>query len=476
VSFRTRLFITYALIVFICLGMVAILMTVLLQGYRDRLTMERLDNMARPISVQVRSLIGGQVTARDLWSSLQEQAENNNVFILLGDGNGNIVRQIAPVPSSNQEQIQVSSGFPRNLIGPTQGKFQAVDGTTYLFAAYPVARVASSVAAKVDTLALAIPQAESMAIMASLFRPLLLAGMIALIISLILAFFFARSVYRPLKQVTGAAQRISQGDYDKKIPVKGPREFRDLAANFNDMAEKVKQSQLQLRHFVADVSHELKSPITSIRGFAQALIDGTANDDDKRLKAARIINDESARMRRQVDELLELARMQSGQIRIANERLDIHELLDHCVDVFSLQAQEKGVVLKATHGNKVHVLGDFDRLEELIGNLLDNAIKNTPSEGEVQISDTINDEYIEIRISDSGPGIPQEQLPYVFERFYQVTGVRTGVGLGLAIAREIALAHNGTITAESQPGEGATFIVRLPSADLPIFSKDDIHQ
>jgi two-component system sensor histidine kinase ResE len=170
-------------------------------------------------------------------------------------------------------------------------------------------------------------------------------------------------------------------------------------------------------------------------------------------------------MRRQVDELLELARMQSGQIKIANERVDIHELIDHCTDVFSLQAREKGVVLKTTHGSKAYVLGDFDRLEELIGNLLDNAIKNTTSEGEVQIFDTIYGDHIDIRISDSGPGIPLEQLPYVFERFYQVTGVRTGVGLGLAIAREIALAHNGTITAESQPGEGATFIVRLPSAD-----------
>jgi signal transduction histidine kinase len=312
--------------------------------------------------------------------------------------------------------------------------------------------------------------------MVSLLRPLLIAGVIALFISLILAFFFARSVYHPLKEVTDAAQGISRGDYDKKIQVRGPKEFRNLAANFNDMAEKVKQSQLQLRHFVADVSHELKSPITSIRGFAQALIDGTAKDEETKLKAARIINDESTRMRRQVDELLELARMQSGQIRIANERVDIHELIDHCADVFSLQAQEKGVLLKIAHGNKVQVLGDFDRLEELIGNLLDNAIKNTPFEGQVKISDTINGDHIEIRISDSGPGIPLEQLPYVFERFYQVTGVRTGVGLGLAIAKEIVLAHNGTITAESQPGEGATFIVRLPSANLPFFSKDDIHK
>jgi two-component system OmpR family sensor kinase len=464
VSFRARLFATYALIVVICLGLVALLVTVLLQGYRDRLTMERLDNMARPIYVQVRSLVLGNVTSRQLWASLEEQAQKNNVYIIMASSDGNIVRQITPGQLPYRQPIAVPpGGLPQDILEPTQGRFENTEGKTYIFAAYPLGTLASSAQIPIDTLILTVPQAGSVAILASLFRPFLLAGIVALVISLILAFLFARSVYRPLKQVTGAAQRIARGEYDQKIPVTGPREFAELATSFNDMAEKVDQSQQQLRHFVADVSHELKSPITAIQGFAQALVDGTAGDEDTRLKAARIINDESKRMKRQVDELLELARMQSGQLKVSHEPVNLSELLEHCHEFFSIQAQEKGVRLEMAVGPPVTVVGDIDRLEQLFSNLLDNAIKNSPAGGEVHLTASrFTEGYAEVKVTDSGPGIPPEQLSYVFERFYQVTGVRTGVGLGLAIAREIVLAHGGTIEVRSEPGEGAEFMVKLP--------------
>ncbi len=220
----------------------------------------------------------------------------------------------------------------------------------------------------------------------------------------------------------------------------------------------------KLRHFVADVSHQLKTPLTSIQGFAQAMLDGTAADDETRLKAVQIINDESQRMRQQVDELLELARMQAGQLKIDREHVDVKELLEHCREIFTVQAEEKGVAFKMNSEAALMVIGDFDRLEQVFSNLLDNAIKNSPLKGEVLIdARKAQAGFVEVRISDSGPGIPPEQLPYVFERFYQAGGMRTGVGLGLAIAREIVLAHGGTIEASSSPGEGAEFIVRLPA-------------
>jgi two-component system sensor histidine kinase ResE len=232
------------------------------------------------------------------------------------------------------------------------------------------------------------------------------------------------------------------------------------------MTEQVKQSQLQLRHFVADVSHELKSPLTAIQGFSQALIDGTANDEQTRAKAADIINTESKRMRRQVDELLDLSRMQSGQFKMTLETINISELLKHCHDIFEVQAKEKGIQLKIALENPLLVSGDNDRLEQLFCNLLDNAVKNTPAGGKEQtIARKTADGFIEVKVSDEGPGIHPEHLPFVFERFYQVTGVRTGVGLGLTIAREIVRAHGGTIEARSEPGEGAQFIVRLPAVN-----------
>ena len=231
------------------------------------------------------------------------------------------------------------------------------------------------------------------------------------------------------------------------------------------MAKQVKQAQQRLRYFVADVSHELRSPLTSIRGFAQAMLDGTTKDRNTRLRAAQVIEDESKRMIRQVDELLELSQMQSGQIQMAREPVDIKELLEHCQEIFTIRAEEKGLTLQIETEPLKLVIGDIDRLEQVFSNLLDNAFKHSSDGGEVKISarNTATN-YVEATVADSGPGIPPEQLPYVFERFYQASGVRTDTGLDLAIAREIVLAHGGKIEVNSTPGEGAEFIITLPAA------------
>jgi two-component system sensor histidine kinase ResE len=230
------------------------------------------------------------------------------------------------------------------------------------------------------------------------------------------------------------------------------------------MMTKVKESQQQLRHFVADVSHQLRTPLTSIQGFAQAILDGTAGDSGTKLKAARVIDDESKRMIRQVEELLELSRIQSGQLQMNHELVDIKELLLHCEEVFSLRSEEKSIHFRADIEPLMPVTGDSDRLEQVFSNLLDNAMKNTPVRGEVSIiGRNSGSNSVEITISDNGPGIPPEQLPYVFERFYQAGGLRTGFGLGLAIAKEIVAAHNGNIEAYSSPGEETKFVIRLPA-------------
>ncbi|OGO41843.1 MAG: hypothetical protein A2137_07205 [Chloroflexi bacterium RBG_16_58_8] len=257
---------------------------------------------------------------------------------------------------------------------------------------------------------------------------------------------------------------MEEGQYGQEIPLAGPREVRELASSFNKMAGQVKRSQSQLRHYVADVSHQLKSPLTSIHGFAQALLDGTAADEVARQRAATIISDESQRMKRQVDELLELARMQAGQLKMEHEQVNLNELLEHCREVFEVQAEEKKVKVKIYAELLLPCSGDFDRLEQAFSNILDNAIKNSPDGEEIKIiGKNIENRLVEVRVIDNGPGIPPEQLPHLFERFYQTGGVRSGFGLGLAIAREIVIVHGGAIEARSEPGEGAEFIIRLPA-------------
>jgi signal transduction histidine kinase len=252
------------------------------------------------------------------------------------------------------------------------------------------------------------------------------------------------------------------------VKEEGAPEVKQLASSFNHMAGEVEGSQTRLRQFVADVSHELKSPLTSIQGFAQALLDGTADTEEARRKAAGIIDSEARRLKRQVDELLELSRMQSGQARIERDPVDIAEVVSRSAEIYSVQAKEKNIALRVSAEPGLTVTGDADRLEQVFNNLLDNAVKNSPAGSVVKITAEHSGDRLRVTVADSGPGIPAEQLSRVFERFYQVPGVRTGVGLGLTIAREIVLAHGGTIEATSPPGEGAKFIVSLPVANAKI--------
>jgi len=293
--------------------------------------------------------------------------------------------------------------------------------------------------------------------------PFLVAAGLALVCSLLAAILMARAIYRPLAKVTTAAEQMANGDYSQRIKPEGPKEIKALAESFNRMTENVEQAQLRLRHFVADVSHELRSPLTSIQGFAQALLDGTAADDATKLKAAQIIDEESRRLRHQVDELLELSRMQSNQINFRKERVNISETLERCTEILAVQAKQKQVTLELKAEPGLTVTGDNDTLEQVFINLLDNAIKNSPAGGKVNITSGQSEgKFAKVTVADEGPGIHPDHLAHVFERFYQVPGARTGVGLGLTIAKEIVIGHQGTITIESSPGEGARFTVTLP--------------
>jgi two-component system, OmpR family, sensor kinase len=461
-TLRTRLILSYVLIVVICLGIAAASVLFLLRGYRDQMALNSLDDMTRPIAVQIKSLLRGQTTLPELWANAQEQSQNNAVFILFVDNKGNLLKAIYPGENTSQSFI-VPGGLPFNISQSVQGVFSTADGEKYIYSAYPLGKTNISPPLRADTLVLCQLQGGTGVILASLLRPFLLAGAMALIISIIAAVFIARSVYKPIRSLSRAAENIAQGKYDQAVPVTGTDEIKGLAKNFNIMAARIKDSQQQLRHFVADVSHQLKSPLTSIQGFAQAIQDGTAADTDTRNKAAGIIADESRRMIRQVNELLELSRMQSGQFKLARESLNIQDIITQCQEIFALRLEEKKLTIKNEFEFAGSITGDADRLEDVFCNLLDNAIKNTPPQGEIRISSrNIKDHELEVVVADSGPGIPPEQIPYVFDRFQQSSGLRTGFGLGLAIAREIVLAHGGKIEISSSPGEGARFIITLP--------------
>jgi signal transduction histidine kinase len=238
------------------------------------------------------------------------------------------------------------------------------------------------------------------------------------------------------------------------------------------MISRVEGSQKSQRDFVANVSHELKTPLTSIQGFAQALLDDTADTPERRKQAAQIIYDEAGRMHRMALDLLDLARLEGGIADLEMSPVDIGTLLRSVVEKFTLQAQKAGIRLQTNISEDLPtLLGDGDRLAQVLANLVDNALKFTPANGQVTLSAMIAGAEMEILVTDTGPGIPQEALSRIFDRFYQVDPSRAGgetpagqrgVGLGLAIAREVVQAHGGRISVRSKVGRGTTFVIYLP--------------
>lgn len=462
-SLRTRLVLSYILIIVVCLSILAAAVTVVLQSYRDRFTMASLDDIIKPVYTQMRTSASVVSSMDRLWNALEEQAVDSGIYILLLDENGEILRQATP-DTEMSPKIDIPPGqLPDRSFKAHQGQFTTSSGQTFLYSAVPTGRILTAEdSSGVRTLVIATPRNQPITLLLTMVRPFLWAGLTALAVSIIIAFILARSIFRPLQKVTSAAEDIARGHYGGEIEVAGPGEIRGLASAFNHMSHQVQQAQERLRHFVADVSHQLKSPLTSIHGFARAITDGTAVDEETVQKSAVIIRDESRKMMRQVDELLELSRMQSGQVSLARDPVDLEELLKQCREIFIPRIEEKELRLSMDIPLLPRIHGDYDRLEQVFNNLLDNAIKNSPAGDEIRITALKTADVVEIRVIDCGPGIPPEQIPYVFQRFYQAMGVRTGVGLGLAIAREIILAHGGDISVTSDPGEKTEFIVILP--------------
>jgi signal transduction histidine kinase len=434
--------------------------------------MARLADTALPIYVQFRAAARGQVPLNQAWTNLQEMSQETDTYIFLLDAEDTVIKQAIPEDSSwiPPSKLEITKPpVPRPT--PYRGTYVAPDGERFIFVAQPVAGLFRPPnppnPPNPETLVLAVPRSQALAIWADLAKPFLWAGLAGLAVSILIAVVLARSVYVPIRRVTNAAEEIARGNYEQEVPVDGPKEVKGLATSFNQMSKQVKHSQQMLRDFVADVSHELRSPLTSIKGFAQAMVDGTAKGKEAQLKAATVIEDESKRMMRLVEELLEFSRLESGQITMVKEPVDLKELLHQCYEIFLMHAEEKGVKLKKDIEPLPPIIGDIDRLEQVFSNLLDNALKHTPSGGDINIiARHPNPNFAEISITDTGPGIPAEQMRHVFERFYRAdpSAGKAGAGLGLAIARQIVLAHRGDIMAKSTLGKGTEFVVRLPAS------------
>jgi signal transduction histidine kinase len=480
-SLRFRLWLTYALIVgvVITLAGVAVFFYLARNPSTDRLEFQRL----RLISTLL--LQRGQAWSVSPRSDSNQRLQENMVRIdtatglriVIFDASGRVIADSRPDSSL---PIPVLSRLLERQSGSLP-IYQDDERNQWLYAISPLQDDYHLMVAAPRT------RAPVLGVLRDEFlQPYFRGVIVALVLSLILSIWIARWVTAPLERITTAAQDVSEGAY-RQIDVEGPNEVKALATAFNDMVERVQDSQRSQRDFVANVSHDLKTPITSIQGFAQAILDGTADDPQATQQSARVIYDEAGRMNRMVAELLDLARLDAGIMHFERALLSVSDLLDTIVEQFAYQSEQEQVRIFWERPVALPTItGDVDRLSQVFTNLVDNALKHTPAGGVVSLLARQSDGYIEVYVADSGPGIPPGELERIFERFYQTDkarrgGASRGVGLGLAIASEIVQAHDGEILAlnssdlssESASGlgeltglGGGVFIVKLPVSDL----------
>lgn len=302
----------------------------------------------------------------------------------------------------------------------------------------------------------------------SIIRMFAMAAGVGLFISFIVGFIFSRQLSGPIRMMNRVARRIASGEFTEKIAVSGKDEVWQLAESFNHMVQSLEQLETLRRDFVSNVSHELRTPITTIKGFVEGILDGTIPEE--RQKAyLQIVRDETNRMRRMVNDLLDLTKLEAGVSTLNRSVFDINELVRICVISMQQAIEDKNLEFEADfRTDRQHVRADRDGIQRVLLNLMQNAVKFTEPGRGITVRTRLERDKVIVEVSDEGAGISEQDLPFVFDRFYKTDKSRStdrmGLGLGLAITKNIVAAHGEAIQVESRVGQGSTFRFTLAAA------------
>jgi signal transduction histidine kinase len=364
--------------------------------------------------------------------------------------------------------LQVPIGKETTISGlPVRIGTATFDGQTYLISAVNLSNVYS------QWLIVARPQDAVTAAAAGRLVPSILAsGAAGLVLATLVTLLLSRAITRPLRELRTAAEDIAGGHYSRRVQVTSGNEIGVVGQAFNRMAEAVERSRAQQRTFLANVSHELKTPLTSLIGFSQALMDGSLRTDQEKQRAATILHEESRRVLRMSQELLDLARVESGQLALSLQPVDLGGQLQQEIEIVRSRADARRLTIQlALPSTLSPAHADPDRLHQILENLLDNAVKYAPEATDVRISAAQDGAGRIVTMVQNLVRFPAPDPDRMFDRFYRGDPSRSagaaGVGLGLAISRELAAAQGGNLTAELDRDGWVCLRLDLPSAPQP---------
>lgn len=284
--------------------------------------------------------------------------------------------------------------------------------------------------------------------------------------ALIISMFVVRTITQPIGELSAGISRMSRGDLSSRVEVRGKNEFAQLASAFNSMCERLEKLDMSRNQFVSNASHELKTPLSTMKILLETLLYQDTYDPQMQKEFLTDINKEIDRLNRIVSDLLTLVNIDSDGMHLNASELRLRDVVAEQVKRLSPLARERGIELSCLIRDPCETVGDSLKLQQVFYNVIDNAIKYTPRGGEVHVELSRAGKRAVVRVEDTGIGIPAEDLPHIFDRFYRVDKARSretgGTGLGLSIVRQIVLLHNGDIRAESEENKGSTFIIELP--------------
>lgn len=464
-SFFSKMMTSYVYVIIISFVLVAVFLSAWFNSYYYELKTKELINEGQKLEQVVSGYVSGKIEYERLKTELSFVDRFLEAKVWLVDNYGYVYglsesdkQDLIDKQITNLEMDQIRSG---NIV-IIKGSFAERFTTPMLTVGLPI-YVNSQVR---GGMFIHSPIIEINKALRKVYAVIWISAIFATAISALIIYNFTQKfLIKPIGKINQTAKSIAKGEFDKRVQINSSDEIGYLALSFNYMAESLEKLEDMRKSFIENISHELRSPITSINGFISGMLDGTI-PDDKWPYYLGVVNNENKRLIRLINDILDLARIESGEFSLNMGTFDINELIRERIIKFEDKIEKKSIEVEVVLiENRLMVKGDRDRIDQVLTNLLDNAIKFVPKDGVIKVTTQIKKDRVLVGVYNDGPPIPKEEIKYVWDRFHKVDKARTkgnGTGLGLSIARQIINQHEENIWVESGDfGTVFTFTLKL---------------